>query len=66
MDIAGLVFGILAVIGSFIPGIGAYVARPGAALSVLLCGFALAKAIREKQPIGGAAIAGLAFGLALL
>jgi hypothetical protein len=66
MGSAGLVFGILSLIGSFIPAVGGYIARPGAALTILLCGFALAKAIREKEPIGGAAIAGLAFGIALL
>ena len=66
MGIVGLIFGILAVAGSFIPGVGTYIARPGAVLSILLCGFALAKAIRENQPIGGAVIAGLAFGIALL
>jgi hypothetical protein len=66
MGIAGLIFGILSAIGSFIPGIGVIISRPGAALTVLLSGLALAKAIREKQPIGGAAIAGLAFGIALL
>jgi len=66
MGIVGLIFGILAVIGSFIPAVGTFIARPGAALTILLCGFALAKAIREKEPIGGAAVAGLALGIALL
>ena len=66
MGIVGFVFGILAAIGSFIPGIGTWIARPGALLSAILCGFALAKAIRDKQPIGGAVIAGLALGIAIL
>jgi hypothetical protein len=66
MGIVGFIIGILSVIGSFIPGIGTYVARPGAALCILLCGFALAKAVQEKQSIGGTALAGLAFGIALL
>jgi hypothetical protein len=66
MGIVGLIFGILSVIGSFIPAIGPFISRPGAALAILLSGFALAGAIKEKQPIGGAAIVGLAFGIALL
>ncbi|MDR1787493.1 MAG: hypothetical protein LBR16_03485 [Treponema sp.] len=66
MGIAGFIFGILALIGSFIPVVGTYIARPGAALSIILCGFSLAKAIRDKQPIGGTAIAGLALSIALL
>ena len=66
MGIVGFIFGILGAVGLFIPGIGSWVARPGALLGIILCGFALAKAIRDKEPIGGAVIAGLALGIAIL
>jgi hypothetical protein len=66
MGIVGFVFGILGAIGLFIPGIGTWLSRPGALLGIILCGFALAKAIKDQQPIGGAVIAGLALGIAIL
>ena len=66
MGTVGFVFGILAAIGLFIPGIGMWLMRPGAILCIILCGFALAKAIQDKQPINGTVIAGLALGVALL
>ena len=67
MGTVGFIFSILATIGLFIPGIGRlWLVPPGAVLAIILCGFALAKAIREKQPIEGSVIAGLALGVALL
>ena len=66
MGTVGFVFGILAVFFSFIPAVGTWIARPGALLSIFLCGFALAKAIKDKEPIGGSVITGLALGIAIL
>ena len=67
MGTLGFIFSILAAIGLFIPGIGRlWLVPPGAVLAILLCGFASAKAIREKQPIDGSVVAGLAPGVALL
>jgi hypothetical protein len=65
MGIAGFIFGILGGIGINIPVIGTWLARPGSFLAIILCGFALAKSMRDKQPIGGATIAGLALGIAV-
>ena len=66
LGIIGFIFGIIAFVGGFIPVAGSWLARPGAFAAILLCAFALAKAIRNKEPIDGSVIAGLALGIAIL
>lgn len=61
----GFIFGLLGGVALFIPVAGDWLAKPGAFLAIILCGFALVNSIKDKQPIGGSAIAGLALGIAV-
>jgi hypothetical protein len=65
ISLVGFIFGLLGGVALFIPVAGDWLAKLGAFLAIILCGFALVKSMRDKQPIDGSAIAGIALGIAV-